>query len=1020
MPLNQAITQAPQPSQLFSDVQIPNPADFGAPDAGDIFSDVQIPDLTGASGAPQQPPPPAAPEQSFGENVLTGIGHGLSDTASAIAHPIDSLAGAAQGVSALLSGEGDATAALRSMLSGIQQNPGEALGEFVAGLPLMLLPGGAVARIVGGAAKAKLLEKGASKLVSSAAGLTTGAATGSLGAVSAAGALTNARGEELSPSDAKLAATLGAVFGAGARHADIHDTFHPAAQALRDKYPEAFAAAQDPLSHADRLVHNYAGAESELGQRMGDRMKEVSHSQDLARTKAEEMYTAHEDKVNALDEEQLAKFEAAMKETDERWDIRQQTHKGTLHLTDAELADRGMNAKGIEAYKSVLRGYFEYQKHINALALRRDPEAEVVKPVYGMLPRRWSNPHKVWYVDANTDQLVVKGFDSPRIAKEFANEVGGRFINDPEFLNQPVQQIIDTVSKRDITTDGVLDPVKLRAQLSTAAKSTRSRMSSFTAKRKGRKGYDSLDSSGNLMAALRKDAMAIAKIEHVEPHLHKLDDLAIDADKLNLPVTHALIKSVREQVAGNVQASSVARSVKSAFFHTFLSVFNIVAPAMNLVSAGLLTPAHLLTEMQKQIGSQGLAEVLPAMAATAKGLRSLITKDEKLRRMIEDNEREGATPSIGSVNIGEPTTTNHSRIGSKLQKAARINSYLMRKSEHMAKQLTGVAFREAGIAKGMTGKELTLFVHNGVQRTVGEFNAGMRPLYLVGNGSVAMDALAVATTFQSYVIQKVMADLPMIAHVSRPMAMAYLGSIAVASGAQGIPGVIPTLDYLVETADPDGTLTAAWGKYKVEHNLVFHGVLSEVGAASRAEFSGPFGVGSTFGANPLGVTGTLVNMVSKVHDGMPFTKALLTMIPGDIKNRVGAVQALLNGDGKFTPPTASLHQGTYDITTGDAIGTAITGLAPRSVIEDKEKSGVAFDVGKKLTADRKDLFEVAVNALLDGKLTPALQNDITGRFKVNQRGKSVGRFWKSVRKAAKDRSQAANPHLRGFAGRLTK
>jgi len=1019
MPVNPGITRAPQPTELFSEPSIGAAPALSTLHNDTLFNSPPIalaPRLESNAPAAQ----PAAAEPSFGEGFTSGVQDGLQGYADLVRHRGDALSGAAQGVGALLSGEGDTAAALREMLSGIREHPGHALGEFVAGLPLMLLPGGVAARLVGGAAKGALLSRGASKLVSSAAGLSTGVATGAVSSTAFAGALTNARGEELTPSDARLAAAFGAVFGGATRHADIHGTIHPAAQALRDKYPEAFAAAQDPASHADRLIHQYAGAESELGQRMADRMKETSQAQSFAQTVAEERYAPHEAAVKKLGNEQVTQLESLLKETDDRWDIRKQTNKGTLHITQKTLADRGVDKDTRVAYKAILDAAFENQKHVNAKLLELDPEATINKPQYGMLPRRWSNPHKVWYVDPVTEEIAVKGFDSPRKAREFADAEGGRFLNDSEFLNQPVQQIIDTVSKRDIMTDGVLDPAKMKAELQRAARSSRTRLSGFTAERKGRKGYDSLDSSGNLMAALRGDTLAVAKMQHVEPHLAKIDALAADADKLNLPITHALLKSVRDQAGGNVRASSIATTVKASFFHTFLSTFNVVAPTMNMLSAGLLTPAHLLTELRKQLGAQGLAEILPAMAATAKGLRSLIHADPELRKLIAANEREGATPTIASVNIGEPTTTRHGKIGSKLQAAARFNSYLMRKSEHMAKQMVGVAFREAGIAKGLTGHELTLFVHNGAQRTVGEFNAGMRPLMLTGNGTVSMDALAIATTFQSYVIQKVMADLPMIAHVSRPLAMTYLASIAVAAGAQGIPGVVPSLDYLVETVDPDGTLTAAWGKTKIEHNLVFHGVLSYTGASGRAEMSGPFGVGSQFGANPLGVAGTLVDMVSRIHDGMPITKGLLTIIPGDVKNRYGALKTLLNGDGKFSPPTASRHQSTYDVTTGEAVYTALTGLKAPSTVATQDEQGVAYDVSNKLTADRKALFNEALYATLDGTLTPAQRRRITRKFTHNIRGKSVRRFWRGVRTAARRNAKAAEPHLSAFAKEALK
>jgi len=1019
MPLNQAITQAPQPSQLFIDQPLA-PLDLSS-DAQPLPDFPPLPDFAPVAQA-AQPAQTVAPaqQQSFGEGVMKGISSELDAYGNIIAHPLDAAEGAAQGIGALFSGEGDAAGALRDMLSGIREHPGEALGHFVAGLPLMLIPGGAAARIAGGALKTKLLAKGASKLTSSAAGLSTGTAIGALGSTGFAGALTNARGEELTPSDARLAATLGAVFGAAARKSDIHDTVHPAAQALMDKYPEAFAAVQDPFSHADRLVHNYAGAESDFGLRMGEVMRKTSTAQSTAKAVAEQRYLPHEGEIDKLSSKQSAAYEELIRETDKRWDIRQQTHKGTLFIPDKELEARGVAPEVRKAYRATLNLAHHNQKLQRAQALRIDSNADVPKPIYGMLPRRWMNPHKVFYKDDLSDVITVRGFNSARKAKEFADEIGGTYLSDPEFLNQPVQYVIDTVSKRDILTDGKIDKEKLRVQMSNVARSSRSRLASMTAERKGRAGYDSLDSIGNIKAAFRADTNAIAKLEHVEPHLHKLDSLAIDADKLNLAVTHALVKSVRDQVAGNVHASNIASSIKAGFFHTFLSALNVVAPTMNLLSAGLLTPAHLLNELHGQLGAQGLAELLPAMRATAHGIASLLNGDAKLRKLVADNEREGATPSTHSVNIGEPVTTRHGKLGTILNKAARLNSYMMRKSEHMAKQVTGVAFREAGIARGLHGQELTEFVHNGVQRTVGEFNAGMRPLFLVGNGTVAMDALAIVTTFQSYVIQKVMADLPMIAHVSKPLALTYLGSIAIAAGAQGIPGVVPTLDYIVETVDPDGSLTKDWGDYKIEHQLAFHGVLSYAGAASRAELGGPLGVGTQFGANPLGVTSTVAQMISKAHDGMPITKAMLTMFPGDIRNRVGAVKALLNG-GKFTPPTAARHTPTYDITPLEALYTSATGLAAPSVQRQKAKEGVAFAVHNKLVSDRKTLFNEAVNAMTAGALTDAQRGRITSRFKHNLAGKSVSKFWRSVRKAVKNNAKAAAPHVNGgLEGRLLR
>jgi len=1019
LPINPAITQAPQPSKLFSDTPL-----AAAPELGGGLGQALAPPLAQApelahTGAPVQPAAPA-PEQSFGDSFATGVGDELSAYGNIIAHPIDALGGAAQGIGALLSGEGDAAGALREMLSSVRNNPGEALGHFVAGLPLMLLPGGAAARLTGGAAKAATLARGASKLTSSAVGAATGAATGAAASTAFAGALTNARGEELTPSDARLAAVLGSVAGTVARRGDVHDVANPAIQGLQNRYPEAFAAAQDPFSHADRLVHGYAGAESELGTRMGKVMEETSAAQTKAQQVAETMYTPHEKRINELTPEHEQSYTKLMQETDHNWDINQQTGKGALYISDKKLSERNVPAEVQDAYRATLKLAYDIQKASNHEILARDPNAEVIPPVYGMLPRRWLDPHKVWFEDDVTGEVAVKGFNSARKAKEFADEVGGRYINDPEFLNQPVQQIIDTVSKRDIMTDGKIDADKLKTQLLVASRSHKSRLGSMTAKRKGRQGYDSLDSSGNLMAAMRRDVTALAKLQHVEPHLRKIDDLAIDADKLNLPVTHALLKSVHDQAAGRVHAGDLASKVKAGFFHTFLSTLNVVAPTMNLLSAGLLTPAHLLTEMQKRLGSQGLAEVLPAFKSTAMGIRSLISHDPKIRKMIEANEAEGATPTIHSVSLGEPTTTNHSKLGNKLRKAAQFNSYLMRKSEHMAKQMTGVAFREAGIAKGLRGHALTLFVHNGVQRTVGEFNAGMRPLFLVGNGSVAMDALAIASTFQSYVIQKVMADLPMIAHVSTPLAMSYLGSIAVAAGAQGIPGVVPTLDYLVEQVDPDGTLTRAWGDFKLEHNIAFHGVLSYTGASGRAELSGPFGVGSQFGANPLGVAGTLEQTLEKWNDGMPFTKAILTIVPGDVRKRVGALGALLNG-GEYNPPTASKHEPTYNLSQGSALYTLVTGLNTPDVVQQQEQKGINYDIHNKLVADRKSLFDEAVFALMDDTLTERQKASITRRFVKNQRGKSVAKFWKSVHRAVRNNKQAASPHVRhGFERTLLR
>ncbi|MFQ5410511.1 MAG: hypothetical protein ACE5FI_19045, partial [Anaerolineales bacterium] len=367
----------------------------------------------------------------------------------------------------------------------------------------------------------------------------------------------------------------------------------------------------------------------------------------------------------------------------------------------------------------------------------------------------------------------------------------------------------------------------------------------------------------------------------------------------------------------------------------------------------------------------------------------------------------GATPSKSAAIIDEPTTTHKTGASTARNKLSRASSFGLRRSEYLAKRLTGAMFHDAGEHMGLVGDELAAWVHNGTQRTIGEFNKGMRPLYLEGDGTMVADTLAGLSTFQTYVTQKVLADLPIIMRASKPAGLTYLAGIATVGGAGAIPGLLPLLDYLVETVDTDGSFVHDWQQYQLDHKLMFRGGLSQlpVDISSRATFSGPFGAGSEYGADIRGVTSPFFNFVGGLMEsGGSVVEGLKKLVPTDARNRAAA---LLSDEGKFTPVLGSKYHPTYDVNENDKLTTLLFGIEPKSVTDAKRVRRAEFAVANHIKDERHNLRELALRAMLEGDLTPARRRDITR--KAHKAGIRVGAFWKGVQRTHKKRMQGAKP-----------
>jgi len=1029
---------APQPTQLPDSafdsptVQLPDSAFDGAAPAIDVQDFV---------GAPSAPTDQTAPPSDFIGDFGHGLSNAVSDTVGAVTHPLDSIAAGLRGVGQLVSGDGDSMVALRQLMSSVESHPGEALGGLVGSLPLMLIPGGLGAKAVGAAAKAGAAARGAGEVTSALAGAGAGVGTAAAVSTGVAGALANAGGRKLSPDDAKLAAVLGALTGAAVRRGDLTVPAKATLGKLAREYPEFVAGFQSPVVHAERLARSKDAELSGIGKSMADNLKEMSFAKSKVENTVAEKVDALDKHVKATTPEQVDAVNRAIKLTDKNWFDRKKLEKsapynksGPLEMSDSELELEGLDSSGIALYRALIDLGYETQNTAREVAAQRLRDSlgehatsreraavdkqirELPEPERGLMPHRWTGGgHRVHFLNGNGD-LEVRAFDSARKAKAFAAEQGGDavFLDNPEFTGIDTDSIVSKLRVKDLVDEqGLVDKPRLAKRIQNLRGKSIRRMDGIMGKRKGVVGYDSLDSVDSLLTAMRRDVKTVSEAKYLEPHLNEAKRITRQARHVS-PVTSAMLESVIDRASGAKRVSDTVGNIKGGFFHTYLSAFlNTVVPILNFVAAGTLSPVHLLAELRKAGGAGSAADMMDAMQTVARGFKAVMPKrvlNEHLRNTIETNERVGATPSVSSVNLAEPVTaktTGGSKFRSKL---ARANSYTLRQSEYLAKRMVGAMFRDIGERRlGLTGHALDKFVHEGTSRTVGEFNAGMRPLFLEGNGTAFWDTLALVTTFQTYVVQKVMADLPLIYHTSKPLAMAYLGSIALAAGAQGIPAVVPFLDFTVKTIDEDGSMTRDWEQYKLDHPNFFRGPLSglPVDLTGRAGLSGPAGIGSQFGLNPLGVTNPVFQFIGALGDGDPFSKAILRLVPSDARNRYAAVGALKTGI--FDQPSGSKFKTAVPVDKTTAMVTAVFGLTPSQVSNTRAVTSAKFKVAETNRNSYASARKQAVNLATEGKLTASRKREISRQIHRIRPSTSLATFWAGVRRTAKQRSEQASP-----------
>ena len=835
----------------------------------------------------------------------------------------------------------------------VLDNPAAAAGGMVGELPLALLTGG------GGALAARQVMKGALKagVSPAAAGAGTviggGLAAGTAGAAGA-GLRAESQGREINDKEAASAATLAGMFGfvGGAGLANkgtvigkdsyVGRVANKISQSAVRHHADSFAKWLDPMLWAERKADTEGKGGGVYNETVAD-LTDLSHASEKVRDavarEIDPMYKLRE----KLTKEEEAVLLRELEEVDRGGE--------TTAVTDIELSALGLSDNAVKLFRGILGvAAGAYRKAAGVSGRRMEGRAP-----YGRIPHVWEGEFRIFF-DGDAGK-TVRGFDTLSEARAFQEQTGGLLLDENKFKGYSVEDILESIDAKKIATQEEL--------IDTIRKLKGRRVSNLEGMGKARKnvqGYTTFRDIDSVIDAVRRANTVAHTGDKVTPLVQKLDVTRAEIEKRGDMIGAEVLRSTLDRVHGSAKAKPWASGSRAAAFHMILGFFNHVAPMLNVASAIIFTPAYLMREARRAGGDPSL---LTAMRYTAEALPSLMP--EKLRKAMPKftneervliNGAEGHIPTPESVRMGDKTANarlNEYVTGTfdkkpalqrKLAKAtdilSKVNTWQMRHTESAARRMISVAFRKLADDMELDPKVTERFINKGVTKVAGDFNKGMRAAVLEGDGTVLTDAMSVALTFQTYIWKKGFEMFDMLKH-DRKAFFTMVTPLLTLAGVSGMPLLLSGIDAMIEALDDDGSLSKEWDEFKHDNPKIFFGALSQlpVDASGRMALTLPFGVGSEYGMNPLGISQMFLKAAGQAAEG-DIEGALRGTAPSDLFRAIGGAKALMGerdeeGRVTYAPPTKGKYKKEAQVTPEAAAMAALLGVPPAEVVAEDRR-----------------------------------------------------------------------------------
>jgi len=900
-------------------------------------------------------------KRSFGEGIdmLKYMGtHDPRDTLGAMGE------GIAAGASELVNNPGAVGDAIGEFATDAWNNPAAAAGSLVGDLPLAMATGGA-----GGFVAKKAAMAGLKTGIAQGSAIVGGSTVGG-GAAGAAGAGVRAesQGREVTGKEALTAAVISGAMGGVAgtfmapkgtvlgKNSYAHAAVEKVGKAIsKSNTAEEFAAARamwiDPMVHFMGKAHAEDGGDlnaprgaktvSDTYQGIVDDLTDLSNSHEKTRSKTSADVAPIQRVADELPPEEHAHVLEELRRAD--------ATEGGFKESNADLAATGMSPVGIKLFRAVLKAAQD-----NYARAAKANGSETGAP-YGRIPRVWDGKYRVF---SNFEGLEgVQGFDSASAARDHATETGGLVLDSNRAAGYSIEEILDSMGRHKFqTADQVFDALDAKLGKRTP------NIEGMSMERRGVEGFTTFRSIDDVINAVRMSSHTTHAATNMVPVMRKLSNTVDLLKKNGDNVSAEVLLSTLERVTGKRKTTGLASGARAAAFHAVLGVANHIAPLLNVVSAIIFTPAYVLREARRAGADPTL---LQALSVTLKALPSLapegirkrlpkFTKDE----LVELNAEQGHIPTADSVNFGDrnagrmgsqfETGTNklkpalQRKLNKALQVAAEINTWQMRHTEASARRFISVAFRQLADESDLSPVAKERLVTTGVTKVAGDFNKGMRAQVLEG-GSFSTDVMSVLLTFQTYIWKKGFEMADMLRHDKQAF-FTMISPLVGLAGLTGVPLLMNTLDTMVESMDDDGQLSKEWDTFKLGNKVMFHGMLSELPADSSGRFalSLPFGVGSEYGMNILGVGDMFRKAGSKALHG-DISGAVRGVIPNDALRAAGGVSAMFsepdaNGFVTYNPVSRGEYNKSDQVTKVAAAMSAIFGISPSSSVEKDRKN----------------------------------------------------------------------------------